>query len=262
MSRTARTSRLRIAGRTARENIIAKNKAAARQRRLKSKRLNAKKDPSAYDAVSIINNYQSSLAIPSAKYVKLKYCQILAINETAAWDYVATFSLNSLYDPDYSLGGHQPMGFDQWTTFYKNYIVNAAKITVSTVNSHGSITAQRNPGFQAMWPCGINVAAAVTPLQEVFEYQNVTGTMIGYYAGKPSKMQAYINIPKALGLTKEQYDPEIYGAEVTANPSLRVNYAVQVTGDVSNATTEVRATTMVEIEFYAKFYNPQIVGPS
>jgi len=33
------------------------------------------------------------------------------------------FALNGMWDPYLAAGGHQPMGFDQWMTFYKRYKV-------------------------------------------------------------------------------------------------------------------------------------------
>jgi len=40
------------------------------------------------------------------------------------------FRANSLFDPEYALGGHQPRNFDQIMPFYNHYTVTGAKITV------------------------------------------------------------------------------------------------------------------------------------
>jgi len=37
---------------------------------------------------------------------------------------------NSLFDPDYTVGGHKPTSFDQWGAFYTQYRVMASKISV------------------------------------------------------------------------------------------------------------------------------------
>ncbi|WP_445779180.1 hypothetical protein, partial [Shewanella sp.] len=44
----------------------------------------------------------------------------------ASWQ----FRLNSMYDPDYTAAGHQPMGFDQVSQNYGRYLVHKVKITI------------------------------------------------------------------------------------------------------------------------------------
>ena len=46
------------------------------------------------------------------------------------------FSINSLYDPDYSGVGHQPMYFDNYTQVYQKYKVKYAKITATVINHY------------------------------------------------------------------------------------------------------------------------------
>jgi len=38
------------------------------------------------------------------------------------------FSMNSIYDPNVTGGGHQPLGYDQWGSFYQQYEVKSSKI--------------------------------------------------------------------------------------------------------------------------------------
>jgi len=45
------------------------------------------------------------------------------------------FRLNGLFDPDFSLGGHQPMGFDEWSAFYGRYRVKSAKCKIRAVSN-------------------------------------------------------------------------------------------------------------------------------
>lgn len=48
---------------------------------------------------------------------------------------VNSFRGNSLYDPDASVGGAQPMGFDQLMTLYQRYRVNASSVKLTAVNN-------------------------------------------------------------------------------------------------------------------------------
>lgn len=64
-------------------------------------------------------------------FVKLRYVQRITLEPTAGG--VADshfFRCNSLYDPDYTGVGHQPIGFDEYANLYKHYTVYGAKINV------------------------------------------------------------------------------------------------------------------------------------
>lgn len=49
------------------------------------------------------------LGLPEKIYVKFRYCDYLSFSGTSD-SYV--YRCNSLYDPDYTGGGHQPRNFD------------------------------------------------------------------------------------------------------------------------------------------------------
>lgn len=68
----------------------------------------------------------------SKKLVKLRYHESITLNPdalgTIAYD---TISANGMYDPYVGVGGHQPMGFDEYMHFYEHYTVIGAKITAT-----------------------------------------------------------------------------------------------------------------------------------
>ena len=61
---------------------------------------------------------------PRSKTVKLRYVSDPFILDPGIGS-VAThrFRANSIFDPDYELGGHQPYGHDQWQNIYNHYQV-------------------------------------------------------------------------------------------------------------------------------------------
>lgn len=70
---------------------------------------------------------------PSKKLVRLKYTENITINPGAAGAIAYhQFSCNGMYDPNRTGVGHQPIGFDQWMSWYDHYHVIGSKITVYT----------------------------------------------------------------------------------------------------------------------------------
>lgn len=51
------------------------------------------------------------------------------------------FRANGLYDPDATIGGHQPIGFDQFMAMYDHFTVIASKIRVELQNTSSTIPA-------------------------------------------------------------------------------------------------------------------------
>lgn len=73
------------------------------------------------------------------KIVKLRYCEPFIVNVTAGNYVKQTFRLMNIYDPNYTGTGHQPMGFDFWSSLYNRYTVLGAKVTVrpSPIGNYG-----------------------------------------------------------------------------------------------------------------------------
>lgn len=76
--------------------------------------------------------------VPKSTHIKLEYQGEWVSTGNTATTYTTLFRANSLFDPDYSFGGQQPMGFDEWSAFYSTYKVIASKITIEAVNNIGS----------------------------------------------------------------------------------------------------------------------------
>lgn len=93
--------------------------------------------------------------IPDKAIVKLRYSQFVQLTPPIAGGQPGyhLFRANGVYDPDVSVGGHQPIGFDQWMTFFTHWYVVSSTITVTFANN----TAE-SPSVGTLL-CGIHLDA-------------------------------------------------------------------------------------------------------
>lgn len=71
--------------------------------------------------------------------VKLRYVDTgLTLNPDGIPPPTYIFRCNSIHDPNYTAGGHQPMYHDLYENMYKYYTVLGAKITVKFANANGN----------------------------------------------------------------------------------------------------------------------------
>jgi len=79
-------------------------------------------------------NMSLRLPFPTKKTVTLRYVDndTISLAPSTGKNVISSLSLlaNSCYDPYAPLGGHQPMGFDQWAALYTMYTVKSCKIHV------------------------------------------------------------------------------------------------------------------------------------
>lgn len=182
------------------------------------------------------------------KYAKkFRYCDQVQIDAGIGTPAVHTFRLNSLYDPDAAIGGHQPIGFDQLVgVFYNHYHVVGAKITVTFVSSSTS-------GTTGTAICGIEISNNVTPttaLNDIFEQgKTVYKTLTTQYAGGKVTITRKVSIKKMAGVT-DLLDNQDYRGSVSLDPAEVVYAHVFVAGiDASADASEVRC--MVQLDQFA-----------
>lgn len=71
---------------------------------------------------------------PATKLVKHRYCDVLSLVPGVGISAFA-YAANGMYDPYIPAGGHQPLGYDEWSQFYNHYVVIGAKVTCQFVLS-------------------------------------------------------------------------------------------------------------------------------
>lgn len=115
---------------------------------------------------------------PSA-LVKMRYCTTVKLDAAANSSAQNLFRANSLWDPDYTNGGsnHQPIGFDQWMTFYDHFAVLGSKITVDFV-SQATVNAPAN--VHGVFITVSDTSSPVTTLETIREQGNAAyGVLTG-----------------------------------------------------------------------------------
>jgi len=70
----------------------------------------------------------TGIGLPQTKYVTLTYCETIGIANGTGAPSIYAYRLNSIYDPNYTGTGHQPLGHDEWAQLYTKYEVLSSKI--------------------------------------------------------------------------------------------------------------------------------------
>lgn len=79
------------------------------------------------------NTVNLGLGFPKKMLVKQKYQETITLTSTSGALASYLFRLNSLYDPNYTSTGHQPMYFDQFMALYNHYTVIGCKMVVRMI---------------------------------------------------------------------------------------------------------------------------------
>lgn len=74
---------------------------------------------------------RNMVGFPKNRLVKMRYNDNYVLNALAGGIDSNEFRINSIFDPDLTGVGHQPLGHDEWSTFYNHYVVVGAKITAT-----------------------------------------------------------------------------------------------------------------------------------
>lgn len=128
--------------------------------------------PNPYVNKSFVN---VGLGFPAKLRCQLKYIETVPLVSTLGAIGTYSFSCNSLFDPNQTGGGHQPMYYDQFTALYTKYTVFASKIkatflTTSTTNNNVAVGILLNddlvtqgPSFSGVFEQSLAVSKYISP---------------------------------------------------------------------------------------------------
>ncbi len=202
------------------------------------------------DYIRAVNkqSINTRLGIPRSRVVKLKYCDFISIDSpvTIASHY---FRANSLFDPDLTGGGHQPLYFDQVIVPYDHYTVTRSTIVVTYLNR--TATSQIPGVFGIFLDDNVTISYTSVPAiieggQKYSSNWKSTGGIEDY--NKPKKASLSFNASKFFNVTNT-VGKDGYKAAFSGNPTETAAFCVWF-GSV-NGNDPAAAHFLVEMEITA-----------
>lgn len=208
-------------------------------------------------SIGLPNIGRSSL-YPRSQILKLKYVDNIAMTVSATSGLPAyyTFRTNSLYDPNYTGGGHQPFFRDQLAAAYKSYVVYGAYYRVTFLDNGNdkdwklTVMPTADIGYNPAVYSGFITSEKRGSRSAVMTYQHGTRTMSGY-----------ISNAKVFGISKEKYRvTDGYSANFGSDPvdTAYLHLIMQpIDGSIS-----IVGRAVVEITLLTRVYDPIVVDSS
>lgn len=202
------------------------------------------------------------ISLPANYWFKFKYVEGIQLNpgvgSVASWN----FRSNSLFDPDKTGVGHQPLYFDEIARLYNRYAVYKSVIRVRPVPETGAVGT---PGVYGILNKDeptlhyLSAPAIIESRESHGQYRvcapglNNTNTKGAY----PSVSKTY-NALKVSGATDDL--PSTFTSAIGTNPSNEQLFTVWY-GSI-NGNDPGACTFMCEIEYITKMSDPVYVGQS
>lgn len=180
-------------------------------------------------------------------YCKLKYATEVHFADGLSASTYYSFRGNSLYDPDYTGTGHQPMYFDQYSAIYNRYRVMGAKIEINAINASGSSATY----FVLQSGTDTIISANITELLE--QSRAKISKVLPISQRVPIKIKSYVSTRKACGLNKKQIFDEDFSALTTSSPN-QIWYFNMLATSINN-TSPLDFYFMATITYYVQFFD-------
>jgi len=165
-------------------------------------------------------SFTKSVGFPKSLIAKLKYSETFSLNPPASGTVVGqTFRLNSLYDPNAGIGGHQPTPFDQYCMVYNRYHVIGAKITVTPIPTNNNTGGQIVQQFVLTFSNAANEWSGLS-MDDILQNKNTSKPAIhgGFYLATDSQMRSITRKWSAKKWFGPVYMDKDHSASPTANP--------------------------------------------
>ncbi len=163
------------------------------------------------------------------------------------------FRVNSVYDPDYSLTGHQPRDFDTWATVYNRYKVVEvmADVTVST-NNTTPLTAWAISGAS---PTSLTSGDYPPELPRAIRLGCTSN------GAPPIQVSFKVDMAALAGVSRARYlADDVYGSLVNGNPGSPLYTHVYI--EEINQTQAVSVHIAVRLRMRTLFYSRAYTSPS
>jgi hypothetical protein len=160
------------------------------------------------------------------------------------------FRLNSIFDPNSAVGGHQPYGYDQLAALYNRYRVLRTKWKVTFGNQSGSYDICVVPVNGALAAPVTTNTTFETACEVPYAYQKVQGG-----GGAPTVIISNEMPLNKLGGVKlsEYLDDDRFEAQIGANPAEVINLVIAT---YNGTAATIVASYTVELWYEVDLHDP------
>lgn len=191
--------------------------------------------------------------LPDRYFTKLNYTELVTMNYTGILN-TYQFRTNSIFDPNSTGTGHQPMGHDELAQLYNKYRVYGCKYVLTFSNTNpayqGEVIVQNRPN-------GTLSANFEDAMESPYHQYKV----LGAETSGPKTISGYANCAKIYGVAKQQWrNDDVFQANVGANPSSQTVLNIYA----QNQTTATALTILVRVNlvYFVEFYERKVLGGS
>lgn len=205
------------------------------------------------------NLRHNMIGFPSNKVVKLRYCTNATIDATGTFTPIF-FRANSPYDPTAALGGHQPLGFDQWSQFYNHYVVLGSKITWQITSGAGANNNDATLAFCYLTDDQtIGTDATLLMEQGKIKYKLLPGNM---QIGSAFKLVNKYSAKRFYNIVDVKDNLDRIGAPTSTNPTEEAYFALGFQGVDSADNYAGNWNILVTIDYIVSFSEPKELASS
>lgn len=191
--------------------------------------------------------------MPRVSSSKIRYCDVVTLQSTIGVLGSHVFRANSIYDPDFTGTGHQPMSHDTWATLFNHYTVTGAKISITVHPLAGNTTSGMvgvflNAGSSAPYAGVPGFIEAKRGAYRQISVKSVKGAkLVQKFSSK-----RFFNVSDVKDVGK-------LGAAFGADPSEEAYFVIWYQ-DQEASTSSVRIT--VVIDYFVQFSEPKHLAQS
>lgn len=182
-------------------------------------------------------------------FVKLRYNYSSAIVGGAVASVTRTWRGNSIYDPDYTGTGTQPMGYDQYTTLYDYCVILGSKINLKILPGSDTVCQF------CIFPSLNSSSTAVTlALREIPYGRTRTGGIYNIEGNTFITLKNYMSTAKLYCVSKGHIKDTInYAHSASTNPTNQWYWHLEVETQGGAAASSLNFTYDVWIDYYVMF---------
>jgi len=195
-------------------------------------------------------------------HCRLRYVESFEFNPTAGVMATQVYRANSAYDPDYTGGGHQPLGFDQYATLYAHYTVLSSHITCTLEPT--TTAAVTTPHIMSF---GIFLSSSLAPVNpdwnHLMEQPSCRSTLVcnDYHIERLPKVSNSYSASSFFSVKDPNAARGDIGAAVTTNPT-DCAYFIVFVQDCSESQDLPVMVGVCEMVFIVEFSEPEEIVQS